>query len=241
MIRRPASRPLPWERYGDLRSMNTKLVIVALFSNITSIILGVMLITIYLRPPAILSETDGVVTWRSTEAFRLRSDMVKQFLSMTLGQIYNLTPSDYDITPAREFLVPSIADRLSMDMDKEVRDSLGVNRRKMFEVVGTKRVIDSDYPQYTELISKCEETTVEDSKDISGNVVTQSKTEVVFVLTYLTQKVPTPANPWGLYVVGLSKGDSDKMVHTWDSAVPLTEPKKENQKGGASPTPQNTK
>ena len=222
-INKPAGRRLMWESWADIRAVNTYLLVYAICTSIAVALLSVVLVTIFTRPPFILSQDEGVVMWRSTEAFRLRSDMVRQFLGTTLGTIFNVTPSNYDLTPITSYVDPRLMDMLTGKGRETQSSRLSNNERKTFNILETKRMASSRFPKLIATISRADETITSDSRDQAGNVITSSKSSIVFVVTYMEQIVPTPSDPFGLYVMGIDIGNNDSMLQSWNEAIPLEE------------------
>lgn len=210
-----------WEMYADVRAVNTFLLIFSLACALAVVCVACVLLAIFTRPPYILSEDEGMVMWRTTEAFKLREDMVSQFLRVTLDGIFTQSPSDYDITPIAHYLDPKLFDQLTGKAGETSALRLRTEQRRFFSILGFRRVVESKFPQFITVIVRADETIMNESKDQAGNVITSSSSNIVFVIVFLDQRVPTPANPWGLVIVGIDKGPSEKKQSTWEAALPL--------------------
>lgn len=210
-----------WEMYADVRAINTILLIYAICCTVAMAGVVFVLLAIYTRPPYILSEDEGMVMWRTTEAFKLREDMVDQFLGVTLGTIYNVSPSDYDLTPIAPYILPDVFDKLTGKAGETAEMRVRTDQRQFFNILGIRRVTDTKYPNFIAMIVRADQTTMNETRDSAGNIITTSKSAIVFVIAYLDQRTPTPANPWGLYVVGIEKGTSANMERAWETAVAL--------------------
>jgi len=210
-----------WEMYGDVRAVNTFLLAFSSFCAIAVIVLSLVLLSIYRRPPYILTQDEGMVMWRTTEVFKLRADMIGQFLRTTLGVIYTSSPSDYDLSTIAAYLDPNLLNKLTGKQGETAELRLRADQRQFFNMLGFRRVVESKYPQFIAIVVRADQTIMNESRDANGNLITSSKSDIVFVVAYLAQRNPTPSNPWGLYLVGIEKGTSAQLQNVWEAAVPI--------------------
>ena len=219
-----SSRRHVWEMFGDVRALNTYLVIYAISSTLVSCILGMVIYVIFTRPPYVLSEDDGYVQWRNTEVFRLREDQVNAYIWTVFGKIFNVTPGSYDLRSLTKMVSPDLLDRFSGKIATDQAEMrIQMNQRQIYELLEIKRTIDPRYANFIAILTRGTEIKISETRDKAGNVViTSPPPEVVFRIAYLEQQHPSPENPWGLRLVGLRLVKGASAEKEWSEAVPLT-------------------
>jgi hypothetical protein len=205
--------------YGDVRVVNRYLLIYGGLVTVTMAMMAVVIFAIYTRPPYILTQDQGFIMWRTTEVFRLKPDMVSSYLWLVLSKMYNKVPGSYDLTPIVGLVAPNIIDTLSGRAGGG--DRLNANERQYFDILETRRIPESRFPQFISFIIKGNKSISREIKDSAGNVVTETKAETDYVVVWIDQTYPSPENPWGLVLVGLEYLKGKDGEKEWMTAIPL--------------------
>ena len=107
-IEPPSRRRLLWESFGDVQRANKWLFVIVSIQAIAITSLGFVVLSIYRRPPYIITTNRGYVQYESTEAFKLHPEMVISYLTDVMGRLFDVTPGSYDLTPIVNFVSPDI-------------------------------------------------------------------------------------------------------------------------------------
>src|SRR5262249_2689317 len=130
----PKHRRNIFEHGEDVTRMNWYLLLVSLASLILATCLGGILLSIYFRPPYILSEDDGYVQYRSAVVFTLDESRVKTYLNMVLSKLFNSNPGVYDLTE----MIPFVDQKIIKGYTKYFADNSAQraqeNERRLFQM-----------------------------------------------------------------------------------------------------------
>ena len=219
----PTKRRVVWELFEDVRVANTWLFILMTAMVFTLCIFSLVLVTIYKRPPYILSEDEGFVMWRNTEAFKLRDDMLSMYASNLLSYLLNMSPGVYDLTPITSLVHPTIIKGYYSKASDTAEDRLSSNRRQIFKLNDARRTFYMrQFPQYIQIVTQGEKAVYSEERDNAGNVRVLPNAKIVYMILLLDQQRPTPQNPWGLYTVGIQQLDDLTGQKVWSESEPLS-------------------
>lgn len=219
----PSKRRVVWELFEDVRVANTWLFIYSSAITLVVCILSLVLVTIFRKPPYILTQDEGFVMWRTTEAFQLKDDMVRSFADQVLSKIQNMSPGAYDLAPISGMVNSKIIDFYMKKATEGAEDRNRTNKRQLYflnEIKRTSAV--KDFPNYLQFICKGEKTTYQEKVDAAGNVRVIPNAETVYYILITEQRNPKPANPWGLFVVGIKALNQTDGDPVWEDATELT-------------------
>ncbi len=211
-----------WEMFGDVRVMNNYLLVYSGLSSIAAAIMAMVVFMIYTRPPYILTQDEGFVMWRTTEAFKTRPEMVSSYLGLVLGKIFNIAPGAYDLTSISRLVAPLIMDTYSGRVGQVVSDRMDRDRRQFFDILEIRSVPKSEFPEFLSYMVKANVSNMAEARDQAGNVITTTTADTYYYTVWIKQETPTPDNPWGLVLVGVGKilkGTEGEAA--WKTAVPL--------------------
>lgn len=215
-----------WEMYGDVRVLNKYLLLFAGTLSVSVIALAGVILSIYTRPPYILTQDEGYIMWRTTEVFKLRQEMVSTYLSFVLGKLLNVAPGAYDLSGITGLVEPSIINYFTGKVGSAgaANERLSKDKRQFFDILGIHRIPKSQYPKLYSYIVKGNKTTAQDVRDTQGNIVTQTTAETVYIMVWLDHRRPTPEDPWGLVVAGLQEKTAKEGEADWAGSLPLNDP-----------------
>jgi hypothetical protein len=185
-------------------------------------VLGLVLFFIVKKPPYILAEDKGYIQWNTTEIYKLRTDLIHTYLRTTMGTLLTSQSGNYDLTGIGFLVKPLIVDKYSQ-MAKETADvRLRTGQRQLFSILDVRRYYDPQLPQYLVIAVRGEKATYGgDEKDTTMGVAKVQSNNILYMV-YLEQVLPTPDNPWGLYMVGIKEVDNPKQAaDLWQQCVDL--------------------
>ena len=220
----PSGRRVIWEHGQDLALFLSISVIFNILFVAAIVGMSMVLISIYQRPPYILTEAEGFVMYRNTEVFKLRVDMIRTFLDITTTRLLNINPGGYDVSGIEALTTPAVIKYYSGLAQQEAEARAKSNLRRIWQIKEIRRYYDKKLPQYLCVAVKGEKINYEQITTASGlkDIRTTSSTSLIIV--YLSQTMPSPANPWGLILEGiLAVDDKDvaKAEAIWKSTTEL--------------------
>lgn len=220
----PASkRRHVWEMYADVRVVNKYLLVYSGLVSIAMALMSTVIFAIYTRPPYILTQDQGYIMWRTTEAFRLKPDMVESYIWLVLGKIFNRAPGAYDLSSIMGLVSPPIIDRFTGKAKTGAVERQSKDERQFFDILEIRRIPKSRFPKFLSFIVRANKSISREVRDAAGNVVTETRAETVYVTVWLEPVYPTPDNPWGLVLVGLDPQKEQVGQKDWDEAISLKE------------------
>lgn len=218
----PLNRRVVWEHFGDVRLINTWLLIISVLSLCLMLLLGANIFILVNRPPSVITvDQDGYVMWRSTDVFRLREDNIKMFLNLVLGKLFNSNPSYYDLSEITGLVHSSIIQKFANNVQGKSGERLRSDKRQVYTLYEVRRTIDPRYPKLMAFVTRGELTVYEEHRDASGNVRVYPQSDVVVWVAYLDPCRPTPADPWAFKLVGVEKRIGERAETTWNQSVPI--------------------
>lgn len=218
----PSRRRISWEALEDIQVINSRLLILIVLLGTALVVESLVLLTIYKRPPDILSQNDGYVMWRTTETYRLRKDILRAYLEDVLGKLFTIHPGSYDLSRLTDWVEPKVLNAFNGNAQKGAQLRIRLDRRQIYSLYELKRYHDPRYPKLLTLLARGEQTTYEEQKDDTGNVRVIPNSEIVLHTVYLKQVRPTPNNPWGLVLAGIGNpGSQEASAVLWDKGTEL--------------------
>ncbi|MDE1171783.1 MAG: hypothetical protein PW734_11345 [Verrucomicrobium sp.] len=213
----PQHRRVVWEHGMDMSLAFKRLSWITALLAVAAIVESFVLVSIYNRPPVVLDQNDGYVMWRTTEAFKLRPEMIRSYLNSTLKYLYTVSPGNYDLASLRGLVDRRVLRAFANSTDKDL--IVTANQHRIYELREIRRYHDPKLPQYITLAVRGERVLYE--YDPGAAQPFRMDSPVVTQIVYLQQALPTPENPWGLRLVGLVTLKEDQADDIWRSSVPL--------------------
>jgi hypothetical protein len=221
-LRLPTRRPLIWEQAADLQKVLTLFVVIIICLTILCMFLVHSVIKLSQREPAVLQEDLGYVIYRTTEVYKLRKDIIMAFSRELLDTLLTVTPGRYNNLVLKNRVDLKVLDVFSKAAYEAGEQRLTANDRQNFELYDVKRYIDNAYPDLIAIACRGEKQVYREQSDAAGNVRPRLKTDLMAVVLYLQQRVPTPENPWGLFVVGVKLPEVTKQSEAiWEQTTDL--------------------
>lgn len=220
-IRLPRSRRLVWEHVEDVRVANTWLIIIVLVLGFVSLAETMVLLNIFQKPPVVLQEDAGYVMWRTTDVYQLREDIVRTYLTTTLGTLLDINPGAYDVSQLDSLVGVPILKKYGAMAQGSGETRLKQNQRQIFSIYDVRRVPKTDYPNLITFAVRGEKVTYAETKDEAGNVRVTPDNYIALYLVYLQQVQPRPKNPWGLFMAGIKEVPQNEAEHIWGETVAI--------------------
>lgn len=213
----PSKRRVIWEHGQDMALMNKGLLFaLALCAGALALCAGVLL-SIYTRPPVVLAQDEGYLMYRTTKKFRLDPDMLRAYCRVVLGGLYTITPGYTELSD----LAGKVDGKIIEHFTKAVPEDLitASNQRRVYTLRDIRRYTDPKLPQYFTLAVRGERALYE-YNPAAASPFRMSSENVVNVL-YLQEITPSPQNPWGLLMVGITIKRDAEASAVWETATPL--------------------
>jgi hypothetical protein len=219
----PTKRRVIWEHGQDLATFLAASVVMNIFLAITAIVMAAVLIMIFNKPPVVLAEDQGYVYYRSTEVFKLRTNIIRTFLDVTTGKLLNINPGGYDISGLESFVSPKIIEAFAKTGREEAESRARTNKRQLWYIRDLRRYNDPKLKSYICVAIRGEKVNYEEVMSSNGQKDLKTTSYVSLILAYLEQVRPTPNNPWGLVLAGFyEEQDPEKAKALWLQTVDLT-------------------
>lgn len=220
----PARRRVIWEHAQDLSVFLRVSVIFNILFFLTLVIVGVVLYTIAQRPPFVVDQDQGYVYYRDKEAYKLRTELLRSFLKVTTESLLTYNPGDYGISGVEHLVYPEIVSTFTEAARKQADIRTKFNRRQIWIIREIRQYKDPKLPKFIAIPIRGEKVTYEEVTTADGLKTIKTSSEPTLLMTYLQQKVPSPENPWGLYLRGISEiAEKDKAKLYWDMSTPITD------------------
>ncbi len=219
-----------WELGADLERTNWWLFVTCSLLLGCTLLLAAVVAIIFSRPPLVLTDDQGYVSYRSTEVFRLDELRIKTYVELIMTRLLNMNPGVYDLGPIALLASPKVVQTYTDHAYSTAQDRVRVNERRYFSFTDVKRFIDNKFPDLIVLAVRGEmayfrEGENEPAPGAPSNLTSlasiRAQSQTVTYLMYLEQRRPTPPNPWGLMTVGLAQQQGDEAKAIWDAAIPL--------------------
>ena len=221
-LRLPTRRAILWEQAADLQKVLTLFFAIIIVLTICCMFLVHCVITLSQREPAVLQEDLGYVSYRTTEVYGLRKDIVTTFSRELLATLLTVTPGRYNNLVLKNRVDLKVLDVFAKAAYEAGEQRLTANDRQDFELYDVKRYVDNEYPDLIAIACRGEKQVYREQTDPAGNVRPQLKTQLMALVLYLQQRVPTPENPWGLFVVGVKLPHHQKQSEAiWQQTTDL--------------------
>jgi len=211
----PKRRRTLWEHGADLKFANV-------FLLLSNLILGSVALFAILgweqearKPKPVLQEDAGFVMYRTTEAYRLRKDIVSTFCQEILRKLLSIHPGYYDNQTLAHCVSATVLQRYSQIAAEGGTERLTTNQRQIFEPYETRRWYDPKYPNLIAAATRGEISVYRETPDTSGNIIVKPENSIRVVVCLLNQKQPTPENPYGLVVVGIYHFRDEEAKKVW--------------------------
>jgi hypothetical protein len=213
-----------WEYGGDLLRVNWWLSVLLLICIAANLVQSLVLVSIYSRPPYILTEDEGYVMYRTTARFRLSEANVQNYTNVVTSTLLDQNPGAYDLSPLLTMVTPRILDKYRMDAQNSELSRKATGERVYWNLYGIKRIFEPKYPQFIILAVQGEIVHLTASTDAANpSAPSRPISNTVLLKIYLQTVRPTPDNPFGLFLEGISNIPPESAGLVWDSAKPLDE------------------
>lgn len=217
--------PLPAARAFDSHSAITRanrwLVAANLATGIALVVCCFVLLSIFTRPPAVMSGDRGYMQYHTTEWYRLNPEILSAYIEMVLGKAFNLTPGFYDPSSLLPFVAPEVFTGLTESNSTVLSERIRRDIRQVFGVYEIREFQDPSWPNLRSYLVKGERTRYERRTDSAGNVIFSPSSQIVYYSVYLREVPPSPSNPFGLLMVGVVDPPQLEVDATWPSAQPI--------------------
>jgi hypothetical protein len=221
-LRLPTRRPIIWEQAADLQKVLTLFVVLIFALTLCCMFLVHTVIKLSMREPAVLQDDLGYVSYRTTEVYKLRKDIIMSFSRELLDTLLTVTPGRYNNLVLRNRVDLKVLDVFSKSAYEAGEQRLTANDRQNFELYDVKRYVDNEYPDLIAIACRGEKQVYREQSDAAGNVRPHFETDLMALVLYLQQRVPTPENPWGLFVVGVKLPEFPKQSEAiWQQTADL--------------------
>ncbi|MFZ5807249.1 MAG: hypothetical protein ACOY3I_08600 [Verrucomicrobiota bacterium] len=219
----PARRRVIWEHAEDLAVfLRVSIIYNVLFLLALSFVIVVLLVIIN-RPPFVINQDQGYVYYRDTESDKLRSSLVYTFLKVTTESLYNYSPGDYRIRGIEHLAIPRVIEIFTKAAKEQADERQKTNRRRMWVIRDMRRWKDEKFPQFIPIILLGEMVLQDERVGSDGIRVITSSSKSTYVMTYLKMVTPTPDNPWGLLMVGVSDLKEQQQPQLiWEGSSPIS-------------------
>jgi hypothetical protein len=221
-LRLPTRRPIIWEQAADLQKVMTLFLAIIIVLTIFCMFLVHCVVKLSEREPAVLQEDLGYVSYRTTEVYRLRKDIIMTFSRELLDTLLTVTPGHYNNLGLKNRVDLKVLDVFSKAAYEAGEQRLTANDRQNYELYDVKRYVDNEYPDLIAIACRGEKQVYREQTDPAGSTRPHLNTELMALVLYLQQRVPTPENPWGLFVVGVKLPDYQKQSEAiWQQTTEL--------------------
>ena len=221
-LRLPTRRPIIWEQAADLQKVLTLFLAIIFVLTICCMFLVHCVVKLSEREPAVLQEDLGYVSYRTTEVYRLRKDIIMTFSRELLDTLLTVTPGHYNNLGLKNRVDLKVLDVFSKAAYEAGEQRLTANDRQNYELYDVKRYLDNEYPDLIAIACRGEKQVYREQTDPAGSTRPRLNTELMALVLYLQQRVPTPENPWGLFVVGVKLPDYQKQSEAiWQQTTEL--------------------
>jgi hypothetical protein len=221
-LRLPTRRPIIWEQAADLQKVMTLFLAIIIVLTIFCMFLVHCVVKLSEREPAVLQEDLGYVSYRTTEVYRLRKDIIMTFSRELLDTLLTVTPGHYNNLGLKNRVDLKVLDVFSKAAYEAGVQRLTANDRQNYELYDVKRYVDNEYPDLIAIACRGEKQVYREQTDPAGSTRPHLNTELMALVLYLQQRVPTPENPWGLFVVGVKLPDYQKESEAiWQQTTEL--------------------
>ena len=221
-LRLPTRRPIIWEQAADLQKVLTLFLAIIFVLTICCMFLVHCVVKLSEREPAVLQEDLGYVSYRTTEVYRLRKDIITTFSRELLDTLLTVTPGHYNNLGLKNRVDLKVLDVFSKAAYEAGEQRLTANDRQNYELYDVKRYVDNEYPDLIAIACRGEKQVYREQTDPAGSTRPRLNTELMALVLYLQQRVPTPENPWGLFVVGVKLPDYQKQSEAiWQQTTEL--------------------
>jgi hypothetical protein len=221
-LRLPTRRPIIWEQAADLQKVLTLFLAIIIVLTICCMFLVHCVVKLSEREPAVLQEDLGYVSYRTTEVYRLRKDIIMTFSRELLDTLLTVSPGHYNNLGLRNRVDLKVLEVFSKAAYEAGDQRLTANDRQNYELYDVKRYVDNEYPDLIAIACRGEKQVYREQTDPAGSTRPHLNTELMALVLYLQQRVPTPENPWGLFVVGVKLPDYQKQSEAiWQQTTEL--------------------
>jgi len=221
-LRLPTRRPIIWEQAADLQKVLTLFLAIIIVLTICCMFLVHCVFKLSEREPAVLQEDLGYVSYRTTEVYRLRKDIIMTFSRELLDTLLTVSPGHYNNLGLRNRVDLKVLEVFSKAAYEAGEQRLTANDRQNYELYDVKRYVDNEYPDLIAIACRGEKQVYREQTDPAGSTRPHLNTELMALVLYLQQRVPTPENPWGLFVVGVKLPDYQKQSEAiWQQTTEL--------------------
>jgi len=221
-LRLPTRRPIIWEQAADLQKVLTLFLAIIIVLTICCMFLIHCVVKLSEREPAVLQEDLGYVSYRTTEVYRLRKDIIMTFSRELLDTLLTVSPGHYNNLGLKNRVDLKVLDVFSKAAYEAGEQRLTANDRQNYELYDVKRYVDNEYPDLIAIACRGEKQVYREQTDPAGSTRPHLNTELMALVLYLQQRVPTPENPWGLFVVGVKLPDYQKQSEAiWQQTTEL--------------------
>lgn len=205
-IQFPSRRRLGFEAYGDLLNVlkwslgfNAGLIILCM-------VLGGVIVAIFARPPYMVVQDQGKVTYTTTEVYKISRENLDAFVREVMSTLLNVNPGHYDIGSLKYKVSPRILDAFAGAGAADARQyRIDKDVRQVFSLYNIKRYTSKRFPKFYTIIIRGELTTYQRSVDAAENVNYKPTSEIIFFAATIEPVRPGPDNPYGLRMVGLTQ------------------------------------
>lgn len=220
----PARRRVIWEHAQDLAVFLRVSVIFNILFFLTLLIVGVVLYTIVQRPPFVVDQDQGYVYYREKEAYKLRTELLRSFLKVTTESLLAYNPGSYGISGVEHLVDPKIVAVFTDAARKQAEIRTKFNRRQIWIIHEIRQYKDPKLPRFIAILIFGEKVTYEEVTTPDGVKTIKTNSVPTYIMTYLKQEVPSPQNPWGLFLTGIYEiEEKAKAKLYWDMSVPITD------------------
>lgn len=161
--------------------------------------------------------------WPSKNVNFSHPELLRSFLKVTTEDLLNYNSGDYDISHIKYLVSPKIIEIFTNVSKEQSSSRIKFNRRQIWTIHEMRLYYDPKFPQYIAVPLRGEKLTCEDIPSGNG-FITKTSSEPTLMITYLQQKVPSPENPWGLFLVGICEVlEKDQAKSLWNMSVPISD------------------
>lgn len=217
-----AERAIRWEHGQDLRAYLTLSVILNVLFAFSLFVMAVVLMIIYSRPPFVVAQDKGKVYYRTSESFKLRTDIIKSFLTVTTGGLYTFDSSGYDPSGLDHLVDPAVLEAFAREARKQAELRINKKLRQIWVIREIKRYYDPDFSNLLCLAIRGEKANYEFTVTSSQQTDMKTTSMMTLAVAYVEQITPTPDNPWGMRLIGIYEvADPTDAQILWEQCVPL--------------------
>ncbi|CAF0704870.1 hypothetical protein [Candidatus Methylacidithermus pantelleriae] len=203
-----------WEWKEDIAVVNSWLLVLCFAQMVALLLVGGVLWYKIHEPTRIVLDLPGYVVWPKSDVFRLREDMVANFLREIGKALYEVNPGSYNIMDVGSRVSPHVV-RAFRDVYGPLAAS-GDSQRIVWDLREIRRYVDPKRPKYLTIAARANR-----ARYRVRNGLPEITTEEVIHLFYLSEVIPTPDNPVGLRLDGVQEYRGPEGEKLWQLTVPV--------------------